>query len=207
MTRAICLMMAILTIIPAAAEDLVLVDGGRPLGAIVAAEQDARAANELRTYLLKMTGSELDVVEQATDGPRIVLGALGEDECNRLDLGLDGFVMRREGDVLRLAGATPTGTLNAVYRFLDRQGVRWYLPGEVGEVVPQRDTLAVGDLDVIERPDYLHRVIWPSLAARGMSAEDKALFSEWTRRNLYGGVPVNVGHNFARIAPVAEYFE
>jgi len=73
--------------------------------------------------------------------------------------------------------------------------------------VPERDTLIVGDLDIVERPDYLHRNIWPSLAARGMSAEDGAAFSEWKRRNLYGGVPVNVGHNFAKIAPASEYFE
>jgi len=206
-TRLICLTVAALMVVPAAADDLVLIEDGQPRAAIVAAEADSAAAGELLQYILKMTGAELAIVEQATDGPRIVLGDLPEDECNRLDLGLDGFVMRREGDLLRLAGATPTGTLNAVYRFLDRQGVRWYLPGEIGEVVPRRDTLAVGDLDVVERPDYLHRVIWPSLAARGMSEQDKAAFNEWKRRNLYGGVPVNVGHNFARIAPAAEYFE
>ncbi len=200
-------MIALLAAVPAAAADLVLIENGAARAVIVADEADALAAEELQTYLTKMTGAEPQVVEQATSGARIVLGGLAADECTQLDLGLDGFVIRRESDALRLAGATSTGTLNAVYRYLDSLGVRWYLPGEVGEVVPERETLAVGDLNMVERPDYLHRNVWPSLAARGMSAEDQAAFTEWKRRNLYGGVPVHVGHNFAKIAPAAEYFD
>ncbi|MGI5817385.1 MAG: DUF4838 domain-containing protein [Armatimonadota bacterium] len=205
--RMMSLMAAIVMIAPAAAADLVLIDGGESVAVIVAGEDDAEAAAELQTYLLKMTGAELPVADSATTGPRIVLGGLSDAECADLALELDGFVIRREGDALRLAGETPTGTRNAVYRFLDLQGVRWYLPGEVGEVVPERDRLIVGDLEVVERPDYLHRSVWPSLAARGMSVDDRAAFDEWKRRNLYGGVPVHVGHNFRAIAPASEYFE
>lgn len=206
MTRTLPLIMAVMTMIPAAAEDL-LVREGRPEAVIVATEEDGAAAAELQHYLAKMTGAELAIADDAADGVAIVLGGLAESECARLDLGLDGFVIRREGDTLRLAGGTQAGTMNAVYSFLDSLGVRWYLPGDLGEVVPQQSTLTVGDLDLVERPDYLHRSIWPSLAARGMSDEDKAEFNLWKRRNLYGGVPTHVGHNFARIAPAAEHFE
>ncbi len=207
MTATLAAILMIPAIIPAAADDLVLIEGGQSDAVIVAAEADATAAAELQQYLLKMTKAELEIVESAAGGPRIVLGGLSDSECADLALDLDGFVIRREGDLLRLAGETSAGTLNAVYHFLDREGVRWYLPGEIGEVVPERDTVAVGDLDVTKRPHYLHRSIWPSLASRGMSAEDRALFNEWKRRNLYGGVPTHVGHNFHAIAPASEYFD
>jgi len=199
--RTAMLMTLALLALPALADDLVLVDGGRPAAAIVAAEEDAAAAEELQTYLRKMSGAEVAIVATAPEGARIVLGGLEGD------VGLDGYAIRRNGPALHLAGATPAGTLNAVYRFLDGLGVRWYIPGEVGEVVPERATIAVGDLDEVSQPDYLHRMIWPSLAGRGMSAQDRAEWSQWARRNLYGGVPVHVGHNFRGIASADEYFE
>ncbi len=207
MIRAATLMTLALLAPPALADDLVLIDAGQPQAVIVAAEQDATAAAELQTYLAKMSGADLPVVESSEGGARVVLGGLAAETLGGLDLGFDGYVIRREGDVLHLAGATPTGTLNAVYRFLDGLGVRWYIPGEVGEVVPERATIAIGDLDEVSRPDFLHRMIWPSLAGRGMSEQDRAAWNQWARRNLYGGVPVHVGHNFRGIASAEEYFE
>jgi hypothetical protein len=134
--RMMSLMAAIVMIAPAAAADLVLIDGGESVAVIVATEEDGAAAAELQHYLAKMTGAELAIADDAADGVAIVLGGLAESECARLDLGLDGFVIRREGDALRLAGGTQAGTMNAVYSFLDSLGVRWYLPGDLGEVVP-----------------------------------------------------------------------
>ena len=48
---------------------------------------------------------------------------------------------------------TPLGTIYAVHTFLeDHGGVRWYLPGEIGEVCPQRKNLAVGRVNVRKKP-------------------------------------------------------
>jgi len=46
------------------------------------------------------------------------------------------------------------GSLNAVYGFLRGLGVRWFMPGELGEVVPKTATVAVGPFDKTVRPDY-----------------------------------------------------
>lgn len=46
------------------------------------------------------------------------------------------------------------GSLNAVYAFLNELGVRWYLPEEIGEVVPERKTIPLPDVDITERPDF-----------------------------------------------------
>ncbi|MDF1823620.1 MAG: DUF4838 domain-containing protein [Verrucomicrobiales bacterium] len=51
------------------------------------------------------------------------------------------------------------GSLNAVYAFLRELGVRWYMPGELGEVVPEHDTIALPDIDRTVRPEYEVRSI------------------------------------------------
>ena len=46
------------------------------------------------------------------------------------------------------------GSFNAVCGFLNQLGVRWYLPGELGEVVPQRKTIPLPKLDTVMKPDF-----------------------------------------------------
>lgn len=46
------------------------------------------------------------------------------------------------------------GSLNAVNEFLRSLGVRWYMPGELGEVVPETASIALPDIDETVRPDY-----------------------------------------------------
>lgn len=46
------------------------------------------------------------------------------------------------------------GTRYAVCDLLNRLGVRWFMPGEYGEVVPKASTLTVPELSVEEHPDF-----------------------------------------------------
>lgn len=46
------------------------------------------------------------------------------------------------------------GSLTAVHEFLERLGVRWYWPGELGEVVPQLDSIALPAVDETIEPAY-----------------------------------------------------
>lgn len=46
------------------------------------------------------------------------------------------------------------GSLNAVYEFLRRLGVRWYMPGDLGEVVPETASVPLPELDETVHPDY-----------------------------------------------------
>jgi len=46
------------------------------------------------------------------------------------------------------------GTLNAVYDFLRAQGVRWYYPGELGEICPKAENIALPEVDKVVRPDF-----------------------------------------------------
>lgn len=53
------------------------------------------------------------------------------------------------------------GTLNAVYDFLRRLGVRWYFPGELGEIVPDAKDIPLPQVDAVVRPDFpLRKLGW-----------------------------------------------
>ena len=46
------------------------------------------------------------------------------------------------------------GSLNAVYGFLRTLGVRWYMPGELGTVLPEQSSIALPEFDRTVKPDY-----------------------------------------------------
>ncbi|TWT94984.1 DUF4838 domain-containing protein [Neorhodopirellula pilleata] len=46
------------------------------------------------------------------------------------------------------------GSLNAVYAFLGDLGVRWYMPGELGEIVPKSNTIALPEVNRVVSPKF-----------------------------------------------------
>ncbi|MEQ8785846.1 MAG: DUF4838 domain-containing protein [Pirellulaceae bacterium] len=57
-------------------------------------------------------------------------------------------------EMLELWGFDERGSFNAVCGFLRGLGVRWYLPGELGEVVPRRDSIPLPEIDETVKPDF-----------------------------------------------------
>ena len=51
------------------------------------------------------------------------------------------------------------GSLNAVYSFLRDLGVRWYMPGELGEMVPTAESIALPEVNRTVQPEYEIRSI------------------------------------------------
>ena len=51
------------------------------------------------------------------------------------------------------------GSFNAVCGFLRNLGVRWYMPGEIGEIVPEMDTIPLPQVDKTVRPDFPMRIL------------------------------------------------
>ena len=51
------------------------------------------------------------------------------------------------------------GSLNAVYDFLRGLGVRWYMPGDLGEIIPKFNTLTLPPVDKTVKPDFSFRHI------------------------------------------------
>ena len=51
------------------------------------------------------------------------------------------------------------GSFNAVCDFLRSLGVRWYMPGKIGEIVPKADSIALPEIDKTVRPDFPMRIL------------------------------------------------
>jgi len=121
---------------------------------------EARAAQELQTYLGHATGGRFAIVREDSAGARgifvsqTVLGdsLLGEAVDS---VGDEGFVLATVGDAALVVRGGDYGTLYSTYAFLERfAGVRWYVVGDLGEVVPHRPNLVVPPVRLREQPAF-----------------------------------------------------
>ena len=64
------------------------------------------------------------------------------------------------------------GTLNAVHEFLRSLGVRWYFPGEIGEVVPKLENIELPQVERTVRPDFPLRYLQWVYKSAGLPEDD-----------------------------------
>jgi len=205
-----CLIGILLAMLAGAAAGMTLVNKGQPACSIViaadAGEQEKLAATELQTYLRKMSGAVVPIGAGA-EGNRILLGVYGKApvaEWTGEAPERDSFAIEtrktKAGTDLYLVGGDARGAMYAVYELLERfLGVRWFMPGEVGEDVPQRQTVTVKSLKWRNSPDYkdlIGGLTW----AGGPGADD------WRRRNKGDAGPpgYSFGHNWSNIIDPSE---
>ncbi|NOZ21969.1 MAG: DUF4838 domain-containing protein [Planctomycetes bacterium] len=172
-------------------EALNLVQDGQPRAVIVVPKEpnhgETKAAEELQTYFKKASGAELPIQSEGNGakGAKIILGRACKDLKNK-PTG-DGFTIETHGDAICIAGGNERGTLYGAYAFLEDQlGIRWFMPGEIGEVVPETKTITIPTLSKHEQPDFEYRWI-----GRG---------NDWVARNRSNvGIP-QIGINIFRSA-------
>ncbi|MHB0937748.1 MAG: DUF4838 domain-containing protein [Armatimonadota bacterium] len=200
MQRFICglLVLALAMAGAQAAGKLTLVKDGKPACAIIiaekASENAAFAANELQQYVKKISGAELPIYLDSQKimhyGPLVLVGRSQYTDMLGLkipdgvspSLREEGYLIRCAGDRLVLAGndtAPYYGTRYAVDDLLGRLGVRWFLPGDYGEVVPKTATIAVDEINITEQPDFPMRSFWTHSRTEQMG-KDREL---WMIRN------------------------
>ncbi|MFA6665845.1 MAG: DUF4838 domain-containing protein [Armatimonadota bacterium] len=200
---------------------ITLVDKGIGESVIVVAigspETVQFAAEELQTYISKISGAKLPIVEIAksdSEGTRLLAGKklilVGESTVSRKmgfsakNLKPDGFQIASTPDAVIIIGkdnpnaavkyATgnigSAGTLYGVYRFLSELGVRWFFPGRSGEVVPGMDKIDIRNMQITDAPWAVYRM---AIA----SSEEEQL---WCRRVGFGGAmyPGFTLHAFTR---------
>ncbi len=84
------------------------------------------------------------------------------------------------------------GSYNAVCGYLKTLGVRWLLPGELGEMVPQRESIPLPKIDETIRPDF---------ELRQFSPHGPTELNRWGMRlgvrKVYG---TNFAHGMARLS-------
>lgn len=168
------------------------------------------AARELQDYILRISGASLPIVvegEASADCFALAIGATNAADAagivpDERVMGRDGFTMRSDGEALVIRGSNDLGTLFGVYELLERHfGVRWYMPGEIGEVVPEAETLSLGQIDLTFKPSF--RVRWVGDGEWGLHQRMNAFVTAEGR-----DVGVNWKwhfHTFRRLTPPEEY--
>ncbi len=161
------------------------------------------AAETLIEYVEKSTGVRL-ALETAASGSADVHIHLGLSPYTAAripglaDMDEDGFAIETVGEQhLIIAGPTPSGTEYGVCAFLERVvGVRWLLPGEYGEYVPQRQRLVIPALNIREEPVFLSR------SQPGLGSPQQRL---WGRRQRLSERFKGAGHNVQNLFSPARY--
>lgn len=86
------------------------------------------------------------------------------------------------------------GSLNAVNDFLRSLGVRWYMPGDFGEVLPQQATIELPQVDRTVHPEWKQRQMLFYFNAPFMASRDEFLWQLRLGLNADGGLG---GHGIA----------
>ncbi|MFW5868345.1 MAG: DUF4838 domain-containing protein, partial [Armatimonadota bacterium] len=222
MRHAILTSLVLTALAGAAAAELSLVRDGAPVATIYHLDQEgaADAAAELRHYVEAVSGASLPVEQvsliqlaEGTGANSVILAwgrdAIGAAGLERMglpaqDLEAEGFLQASDGESgLIIFALDAAGLRYGVYDLLERIGVRWYMPAELGEQIPRRDTIAFEEFTNLENPDFILRDMWLVYGKRpGTENED---YQTWRMRNKMGGVRAEMRHNLGSIISVEEF--
>ncbi|WP_158560447.1 DUF4838 domain-containing protein [Paenibacillus contaminans] len=200
---------------PTQNETAIIVQNGQANAAIIvdadAESQILKAANTLADYVKKSTGATLPIMNAADfaamnptdDLVRIYMDPTDSFQDEHIDslmqgLNSDGFIIHMHENTIVIAGPSVWGTQNGVFDFLERYvGVRWLMPGEDGEEVPETSSLRIPREDVVEQPAFKFRMISP-LVVKPDEGGRLPLQYEWAQRNRVQGdynAPLDLMHN------------
>lgn len=197
---------------------ITLVRSGKPSATIVisenASQAEISAAQELSTYLLKMSGALLPTVKKDSlpSGDVIIVGRHPETirlvgtDLNEARLGFDGVILKTFPGKLILVGMNDSASRYAVVEFLKKLGCRFFLPHLYGAVIPERTNISSKHLNVVHKPSFAHRVFWNNGDVYATLAHPD-WYSEWAIHTFQGGVKLEQGHNYFRIVPNSMFNE
>ena len=153
------------------------------------------AAEEMTNFLSRVFGAAVPVVAKPTPGRAGIWLGTGVDVSG---LARDEFVIKSGGGKVVIAGKDSPrrdphwylsrgwaaaqwyekATLFGVYEFLERfAGCRFYFPGELGEVVPRRASIAVPEGEIRVKPDMMVRRVYTG-GGSSTNAPDGVWFEE-----------------------------
>ena len=172
---------------------------GQPAATIVLRpgchEREKQAAKEIQDYVAKASGATLPILEAPAERGyeiRIEVRKPKDDESE------DAFGLKVDDRQASIVGNGPLAAYYGACELLERGlGVRWYLPGPLGEVVPKRKTIVLPPLDLKQSPSFPMRWIGRD---------------EWMLRNKQNRCPdgfhihPGIYHTQARILPHKTYF-
>lgn len=106
------------------------------------------------TPLMPFARNNGDIPRAQAEWEKIVGAPYGMPEAgaykHRLKITLDG-------EAAEVWGLDERGSFNAVSAYLHKLGARWYMPGEIGEVLPSLRKIELPKLDETVKPDFALR--------------------------------------------------
>ena len=162
------------------------------------APQEERAAWFLQTYVKKISGAEIPVVEGLNHLPeKSVVIQTGGGITNS-----NGFSVTTMGDRLTILGGNHKGCIYGVIELLEKQlGCRMYAPGF--EVLPSKPTLRIPSLYLAGQPVNSYRNAYGRLSAENPDYQDWQridINDEFFARGYYV-------HTFNTLVPWQQYFK
>lgn len=183
---------------PSVINEMVIVEDGNSDYFIVTSENPDEciktAANELQTYIEKVSGAELEIITEgklSENGKAILIGETQLEkeiiDIDRSSIKADGFRLYSDGKYFVIAGADSRGTLYGVYTFLeDYLGVRWFTP--TLEVVPENEDIIVdANIDRTVEPSFSVRRNDCAGTNDAHRARTKMNVSFWQPATAHGG--------------------
>lgn len=188
------------------AADLIIAQGGKTTAHIVVAQDagpmEKRAGDDLQKYIEMMTGARPAIVAApAGNDPQIIVGSAALKADPSLDSDLqkaakknptlraDAIILRRKGNTVYVAGNNDEAQYYAASKLLQSWGCRWFMPGEFGECIPEKTTLAVGDLNIAYGSPFEVRHYW--LAWNG----DQTGYQDFLAHNCFNSLYIPSGHH------------
>ncbi len=181
--------------------EVMLVENGEARAEIILPEEPAEdeqlAADELVEHIEKITGVRLPVVSgDGADGDRtpIRLGGAAQEALEELILeegdNYSSFALVADDAGISIRGLNPEGTLFGAYELLEQLGVRWFMPLEIGMVIPENSTAAIDHQQTVQVPSMeFTRFQWLGGGGEGAGT--------WGRRRRVGGEARSTGgHGF-----------
>lgn len=153
-----------------------------------------QAILDLQTFFKKMSGKDIPVkfVKNASEvkSPAIVLGSLAaeapfsgtlNDETAKSKYG-EGFRIFTKDKAVCVLGSGKYGNAYGIYELLNRMGVDFLFPGELGEVIPANPNLSIPDIQAEQIPSFVIRKPWATGWIKAKKDEQKNIML-WQIRN------------------------
>ncbi len=176
---------------PAVMETNRVVDAAAPFPMQEAELQRQRlrdSVKDLALYLGKMSGAKIELILRAPqDGDKwlpILVGDIAARAFGppaKTSPYKQGWRMVVSPKAVGLMGESDEAASYAIYELLDRLGCRWYMPSDLGEVIPGMKTISLPTMDISEVPATI---------SRRLTYADE----DFKRRNRQGGTVLLANH-------------
>ncbi len=189
---------------PALADSVTLVRDNKAVGCVVCDMTEGamvKEAAELAVRIIqKSTGVQL-AIRSTVPGDMAALRITARSPEATLDK--DGFIISSPGpNELKIAGGSEWGALFGTQELLERYlGVRWLLPGEVGEYVPKSKDVLLPRKTVRGKPAFFSRQVSGHAFA---GSRQKNPMANWlVRQRMHGRMSFH--HNLLHLFPADKY--